>query len=243
MGRPRPPIDGPTTLALDKRQETNGFITLSTVYKDGDASRPRTAESGYDIRVDVANSAWGFCGSNNPNQCDMAGTCVDSFSCSRGCGFGNTYLDTWTCSDSSNRYCSTALLTLSSDTTRAVTYLACADKPGRTEEFMAFTTTTPASSSSSSSTTPPQASQTMITSTQSVPTTTSVADTGSPNAPSPSSSADPANNSSSSSSNNNNNTGMIVGASVGCVALVCVSVVIVFLIRRNRTASGAAPAV
>jgi hypothetical protein len=96
MGRPRPPIDGPTTLALDKRQETNGFITLSTVYKDGDASRPRTAESGYDIRVDVANSAWGFCGSNNPNQCDMAGTCVDSFSCSRGCGFGNTYLDTWT---------------------------------------------------------------------------------------------------------------------------------------------------
>jgi hypothetical protein len=96
LGRQRPPYDVGTTLALDKRQGTTAFITFSTIFLDGDASRTRTAESGFDIRVDVANSAWGFCGSDNPGQCDMAGTCVDSFSCSKGCGFGNTALPTWT---------------------------------------------------------------------------------------------------------------------------------------------------
>lgn len=96
LGRHGPPSNGATTLVLDRCEGTTEFITFSTIFDHGDASRWRTAESGYDIRVDVANSAWGFCGSDDPGQCDMAGVCVDSFSCSRGCGFGNTVLKTWT---------------------------------------------------------------------------------------------------------------------------------------------------
>jgi len=98
VGRQRLPSNGTTTLALDKRQGSYSFLTYATIYNGGDGSRRRTAQPGYDIRVDVANGAWGFCGSNNPGQCDMAGVCVDSFSCSRGCGFGfgNPGLKTWT---------------------------------------------------------------------------------------------------------------------------------------------------
>ncbi len=94
--RQRPPSNNASILALDKRQQS--FTTLSRIFAGGDASSPRTANSGFDIRVDLANGAWGFCGSNNPDQCDMAGTCVDNYSCSNGCGFGNgnTVLKTWT---------------------------------------------------------------------------------------------------------------------------------------------------
>lgn len=91
LGRQRAPSDG-----LEKRQGSNSFLRFPTIYDEGDPTKPRTAESGYDIRVDVPNSAFGFCAANNPNQCDMAGVCVDSFTCSRGCGFGNTALKTWT---------------------------------------------------------------------------------------------------------------------------------------------------
>ena len=96
FGRPRPPSDGAMTLALDKRE--GSFTTFSTIFSGGDASNTRKALSGYDIRVDLANGAWGFCDSNNAGQCDMAGTCVDDYSCSSGCGFanGNTVLKTWT---------------------------------------------------------------------------------------------------------------------------------------------------
>ena len=72
------------------------FTTYSVIYRDGDASRRRTAESGYDIRVDVVNSAWAFCRSNDPSLCDMGGACFDKFSCSTGCGSGNPALKTWT---------------------------------------------------------------------------------------------------------------------------------------------------
>lgn len=96
LGRQRPPSQSGTTLVLDKRQGTTVFTTFSAIFRDGDASRPRIAGSGYDIRVDVVNSVWGFCGTNNPSKCGMAGACFDSFSCSAGCGFRNTALKTLT---------------------------------------------------------------------------------------------------------------------------------------------------
>jgi hypothetical protein len=96
FGRQRPPSDGATTPALETRQGTALFTTIATIYAGGDVSQARTANKGFDIRVDLANTAFGFCDSNNLNQCDMAGTCVDDFSCSGGCGFGNTALVTWT---------------------------------------------------------------------------------------------------------------------------------------------------
>lgn len=70
--------------------------SFSAVYVGGDASRRRTAESGYEIRLDVTNGAWGFCETKIPDQCDMGGTCIDDSACSAGCGFSNKGLRTWT---------------------------------------------------------------------------------------------------------------------------------------------------
>ncbi|KAH6631715.1 hypothetical protein F5144DRAFT_229611 [Chaetomium tenue] len=240
LGRQRPPSDGGTTLALDKRQGSTVFTTFSVIFREGDASRRRTAESGFDIRVDVVNSAWGFCGSNNPKQCDMAGVCFDNFSCSTGCGSGNPALKTWTCAGTKARYCSTDLLTLSSDSPDAVTYLACGDRPDRTQLYKAFTTTaTPSTSSSTAATplpTPQQTSQ--ITTTDTSPSETAAASTDSANNDSNNTNSADTNTSTSTSTD----TAMIVGASIGCVALICICVVVVFLIRRSRATSAATAA-
>lgn len=72
---------------------------MFTVFRNGDSSSQRTAESGYDITVDVQNSVWGFCPTtvNTATNCDLAGSCVDSHSCSDGCfltGLGLTTI-TW----------------------------------------------------------------------------------------------------------------------------------------------------
>lgn len=96
FGHQQPPPESTTAVAFDKRQGTALVTKFSTIFSGGDASNTRTAESGFDIRVDVANGAWGFCATSNPGQCDMAGSCFDSFSCSRGCGFGNIALKTLT---------------------------------------------------------------------------------------------------------------------------------------------------
>jgi hypothetical protein len=85
-GRQQPRNNG--TLSLDKRQGTVLPTQFSTIYLTGDASKTRTANSGYDCRVDLLNDLWGFC----PNtviaatDCGLAGSCVDRFSCSEGCG-------------------------------------------------------------------------------------------------------------------------------------------------------------
>ncbi len=85
-----------TASVLLGRQAAPAVTKFATVYADGDASRPRYAMSGFEMRVDVAHTAWGFCATNNPNQCDLADSCVDNAACSTGCGFGSRVLKTWT---------------------------------------------------------------------------------------------------------------------------------------------------
>jgi hypothetical protein len=57
-------------------------------YKDGNPQSARTAQSGYGCRVDTANGLWGFCPTTviSAKDCGLAGVCVDSHSCTEGCG-------------------------------------------------------------------------------------------------------------------------------------------------------------
>jgi hypothetical protein len=79
------------SMPLAKRQGTVLVTRLSTIFSTGDSSKTRTANSGFDCRVDVLNGLWGFCPTTviSPTDCGLAGSCVDSFGCSKGCGFTN----------------------------------------------------------------------------------------------------------------------------------------------------------
>ena len=85
-----------TAFVLSGRQGAAVVTKFSTIFNHGDASSPRSAASGFDIRVDTANGAWGFCATSNPDQCDMVGTCFDDSGCSSGCGAGNPSLKSLT---------------------------------------------------------------------------------------------------------------------------------------------------
>ncbi|KAK8922824.1 hypothetical protein VCV18_006884 [Metarhizium anisopliae] len=53
-------------------------------YQDGDPKKFRTAESGFNCRVDTVNGLWGFCPTTviAATDCGLQGFCVDSHSCS-----------------------------------------------------------------------------------------------------------------------------------------------------------------
>lgn len=74
-------------LELFRRQ---GILTeLSTCgYFSGDPTKPRTANPGFNCRYDTANALWGFCPTTVilASDCGLAGNCIDSFTCSKGCG-------------------------------------------------------------------------------------------------------------------------------------------------------------
>ena len=86
-----PPLHNLTqgSIGLRKRQdddsETCGF-------HDGDPDRPRTAEDGFDCRIDTERGLWGFCPTTviAASDCGLAGNCVDEHECSRGCGIRGT---------------------------------------------------------------------------------------------------------------------------------------------------------
>jgi hypothetical protein len=71
---------------LGKRQAVSLITTCG--YSNGDGTQPRTAGVGDACRIDTINGLWGFC----PNtvraatDCGFDGYCIDSFSCSLGCG-------------------------------------------------------------------------------------------------------------------------------------------------------------
>jgi hypothetical protein len=69
-----------------KRQDRTPVSTCG--YASGDASRPRTAEPGFDCRVDTQHGLWGFCPTTvvNAVDCGLAGACFDNRACTSGCG-------------------------------------------------------------------------------------------------------------------------------------------------------------
>lgn len=76
---------------LKRRQQTAAFISTCG-FRDGDANQPRTANPGFDCRVDTQHALWGFCPTTVivATDCGLAGNCVDSHSCSNGCGITGT---------------------------------------------------------------------------------------------------------------------------------------------------------
>ena len=74
------------------RLSTCGFL-------NGDPSKPRTADAGFDCRVDARNGLWGFCPTSvmAASDCGLAGSCLDDHECSSACGFTDkTRLTTFT---------------------------------------------------------------------------------------------------------------------------------------------------
>lgn len=70
-------------------RQKNGDDVSTCGYLNGDPSKPRTANAGYNCRVDTQNGLWGFCPTSviAASDCGLAGSCVDDFKCSKGCGF------------------------------------------------------------------------------------------------------------------------------------------------------------
>lgn len=82
---------------LKKRQTTSQRSTCG--YTNGDKTKPRTADSGFNCRVDTKNALWGFCPTSvvSAKDCGLVGNCIDANSCSNGCGiFGTPGITTFT---------------------------------------------------------------------------------------------------------------------------------------------------
>ncbi|KAK3896706.1 hypothetical protein C8A05DRAFT_39747 [Staphylotrichum tortipilum] len=225
------------TLALDRRQGSVFVTQFSTIFLGGDATKTRTANNGFDCRVDLLHDLWGFCPSTviAATDCGLAGSCVDNFSCSKGCGFTDTPFTTFTCSDPKAPFCSTALLTLSNNHRP----LLCIHHHQTLIHFHPRTlhllqtilllphrhTSNPRKTLSPlPSTVPSESSSTVASESSSTPASQTGTD------PTPSNSQP-------------NNTIPIIAGVVGCLALLCIcTVAVVFLLRRNRSRAAAAAA-
>lgn len=71
---------------LRARQITTEDSTCG--YANGDPDQARTADPGFNCRVDTKNALWGFCPTTviSASDCGLAGACVDSKNCKTGCG-------------------------------------------------------------------------------------------------------------------------------------------------------------
>ncbi|PTB62600.1 hypothetical protein BBK36DRAFT_1172362 [Trichoderma citrinoviride] len=207
---------------FDKRADVQ--TEMSTCgYQNGDPNKFRTANPGFDCRVDTANGLWGFCPVTvvAATDCGLAGSCVDQGSCSDGCGkTDNPRLTTFTCK--SKQFCSTALLTFGVDQTYS--YIGCGGSP-KTDHYLITPTaiSTPASPASETTSTP------------TVAQTTTSASSMSTNAGPTNGTNGGSGNNTSNGASSTNNTGAIVGGVIGGLALLCISgIVAILLLRRNR---------
>ncbi|KAF4968294.1 hypothetical protein FSARC_4239 [Fusarium sarcochroum] len=199
---------------------------LSTCgYLDGDPDKKRTADSGYNCRVDTKNGLWGFCPTSvlTASDCGLAGSCIDSYDCSDGCGMtDNEDLTTFTCGRRS--FCSMALLTFGVDQTYS--YIACGTKAATDHYYITPTISATTTSESIEPTT------SQITSVISKDTTENTAK------PTQSTSSAPSDNpieqNSSSSGGHSTNLGAIIGGVIGGLVVICGTIITVFLLRRNR---------
>jgi hypothetical protein len=83
---------------FDKRADIQAEMSICG-YQNGDPKKIRTANPGFDCRVDITNRLWGFCPVTviAVADCGLAGSCVDEGSCSSGCGkTAKTQLATFT---------------------------------------------------------------------------------------------------------------------------------------------------
>ena len=87
-------------LELKPRQASPPTTNVSTCgYLNGNGTLSRTADPGFDCRVDTKNALWGFCPTTviSPGDCGLAGGCVDAYACNSVCGiFGDSSVTTFT---------------------------------------------------------------------------------------------------------------------------------------------------
>jgi hypothetical protein len=85
----------------NKSRGYNGLLNLRAIttsatcgFVDGDPTKPRTADEGYDCRVEVLEGLWGFCSSNiiAATDCGLVGACEDGSSCAGDCGDSESIL-------------------------------------------------------------------------------------------------------------------------------------------------------
>ncbi|KAH4016346.1 hypothetical protein HBI81_194570 [Parastagonospora nodorum] len=200
-------------------------------YSEGDPKNPRTADPGFDCRVDAKNGLWGFCPTTValPVDCGLAGVCVDSHSCTKGCGRLTRRTDITTVSCDSTQFCSTVLSIAGRD--QSYEYIACGAKAGTDRLFpspnAASATTTPSSPTSVPST------SFTISISQSTPTPLET----SAGSAETSVTTDP---NSIPSKQESTNIGAIVGGVLGGLALICLTILGTVLIRRKHGAQGKA---
>lgn len=88
----------PSTTTLVPRKRDALVTRFFSIFYSGDPSQVRVAQTGFDCRVDLDHSLWGFCPTSVivASDCGLAGNCVDRHSCSKGCGKGAGYTTfTW----------------------------------------------------------------------------------------------------------------------------------------------------
>ncbi|KAF2156280.1 hypothetical protein K461DRAFT_265688 [Myriangium duriaei CBS 260.36] len=192
----------------------------------------RTAEPGYECRVDPSLGLWNFCPSTvvTATGCGMNGRCIDQSACSTGCGpffDGSHYPFTATCTGS--QYCSTAI---SDDGLgRSYLYIDCGEAEITETIFATIpkTVTATTTSSTSSNTT---ASSTPGPTASALPNDT----TTSPGLlPASSTSLRSSTPTSSASLSSSTPIGPIVGGILGGLAIICLTIFVIFLVRRRQT--------
>ncbi|EWG39715.1 hypothetical protein FVEG_02444 [Fusarium verticillioides 7600] len=203
---------------------------LSTCgYLDGDPKKKRTADSGFNCRVDTRNSLWGFCPTTvlTASDCGLAGSCVDRHDCSDGCGMiGSKGLTTFTCDRKS--FCSMALLTFGVDQTYS--YIACGTKATTDHYYITPTIGITTTSESSESSTSETSRISLVISSDTSSSTTDITKSASTEGTSSSSEEGD------SSGSPSPNVGAIIGGVIGGLVVICGTIITaIFLLRRNRS--------
>ncbi|KAG8671747.1 hypothetical protein FPOAC1_005004 [Fusarium poae] len=193
---------------------------LSTCgYLNGDPDKERTADSGFNCRVDTRHGLWGFCPTTvlTASDCGLAGHCIDRGSCSTGCGIADEGLTTFTCGKGS--FCSTAILTFGID--QEYMYLAC-NKYATVEHYLVTPVLAVTTATTKTEQTSQEPTSTTVSSDESS-TTIELAEQTSTQT------------TSSSSGEKSLELGPVIGGAVGGLIIICATVIGgIYLLRRNR---------
>ncbi|CAG1964153.1 unnamed protein product [Fusarium graminearum] len=218
----RAPFEAQLSVRLEPRAISTELSTCG--YLNGDPDKERTADEGFNCRIDARNGIWGFCPTTvvSASDCGLAGHCVDQGRCSTGCGMTDTDLTTFTCGRSS--FCSTAILTFGID--QSYSYIACG-KHYTVENYLVSPLPATATTTTKQTTTSQEPTST-VDSSGTTSTTTEVAETSTQTS-----------SSSSEEKPSQNNLGPIIGGVIGGLVVVCSTVIgAIYLLRRRRDKDG-----
>ncbi|KAI6350424.1 hypothetical protein MCOR25_010550 [Pyricularia grisea] len=229
--QPTPFIDA------DGRVKNNIVITTSSGqlsaltacgYVDGDLKSVRGIPPGWDCRVDLQNSFFGLCETKvtSVKDCGFVHACVDSFKCTSGCGnfdlkfsSGSGYRQITCDSDSNIPHCWDVVLDVAPES--QYTWHACGPFSSTTHTYL-LTTTSPSGASIVASS-----------SSQTTPTTALGGNSTSGNDADSGQDAQ-SNNRGQSDTNNAAPIGVIVGASLAGLVVLCCTILLALWIAKRR---------